>query len=77
MNPYRRAALLFIRMVAFGFILLGLVYLVPDAFLAMKGRGGETRMGSIILKSVPVLFGIVIWIKSLSIARRLTEELDD
>jgi hypothetical protein len=76
MNPYRRAALLLIRLVASGFILVGLMNL---AFYLLKPflDKTEVQVTRCLLWGIPVVIGLVILIKSPAIASRLTQDFDE
>ncbi|MBI3852171.1 MAG: hypothetical protein HY298_18090 [Verrucomicrobia bacterium] len=76
MNPYKRAALLLIRLVASGFILFGLLDLgvyVLKHFL----HKADWQVMRCLLSGVPVVIGLVILIKSPAIAARLTQDFDE
>jgi hypothetical protein len=77
MNPYRKAALLLIRMVAFAFILVGLLLLSSYVFYAVGQKKPEGGIIWILLKAIPVLIGLVLLLKSGAIARKLTEDFDE
>lgn len=76
MSPYKRAALLLIRLVASGFILFGVLNL---AFYVLKHFLDKTdlQVGRCLLSGVPVVIGLVILIKSSAIANRLTQDFDE
>jgi hypothetical protein len=76
MNPYKRAALLLIRLVASGFILFGLINL---AFYLLKHFLAKTDLQVVrcLLSGVPVVIGLAIFIKSSAIANRLTQDFDE
>ena len=76
MNPYRKTALLLIRLIAFGCMLFGLLH-VGAYMVAAKAGKGVDRPLEIALKSLPLLVGLVLMFKSYSIAKRMTEDLED
>ena len=76
MNPYKKAALLLIRLVASGFMLFGFIYLglyLVKSYLARS----EVQIGSCLLLAIPEVIGLVILIKSAAIANRLTRDFDE
>ena len=76
MNPYKRAALLLIRLVASGFIVVGCINL---AFYLLKPFLDKSDVPVVpcFLWSIPVVIGLVILIKSTAIASRLTQDFDE
>lgn len=78
MNPYRRAALFLIRLIATGFILFTL--LQAAAYLAVflkTGKKPEFTALSIFWQSLSLLIGVVLLGKSNTIAKRLTQDFDE
>lgn len=76
MNPYRKAALFIIRLVAFAFILFGALQLGADYFTRRRGQP-SAEMIWLILEILSVLLGIVLLLKSGTIAKKLTEDFDE
>jgi hypothetical protein len=76
MNPYTKAAVFLIRLIAFGCILCSLLLLGSNLFLLMTGKKSEDGMLSMALKSLPFIVGLLLLIKSYAIARKLTEDFD-
>ena len=77
MNPYTKVVLFVIRLVAFGLTFTSLLYLSSYALLAFeKKSSGEGNLW-MILKAIPFLAGVILWIKSYAIARKLTEDFDE
>ena len=76
MNPYKRGALLLIRLVAFGFILFGLIDL---ALYVLKLFLDKTDLQVVrcLLSGVLIVIGLAILIKSSAIASRLTQDFDE
>lgn len=77
MNPYTRAALFLIRLIAFGFILTGALLLGAYFFSLKAGKHPEGGIISLSLKTLPLLVGLVLLFKSYAIARKLTEDFDE
>jgi hypothetical protein len=77
MNPYTKAARFLIRMVAFGFILFGVLLLSSYVFYFAGHKKPDEGVLWMILKSLPVIFGLVLLLKSHAIARKLTEDFDE
>ena len=76
MNPYKKAALSLIRLVASGFMLFGFIYLGLYLFKSFLAKS-EVQIGSCLLSAIPVVIGLVILIKSSAIANRLTQDFDE
>ena len=76
MNPYTKGALFIIRMVAFGFILLGALPLGADYFVSRQHKPGDGIFW-IALEILSVLAGLVLLGKSGAIAKKLTEDFDE
>lgn len=76
MNPYTKAAIFVIRLVAFAFVLFGALPLGANYFT----RGQTTQSGSMIwifLEIFSLLLGFVLLFKSRDIAKKLTEDFDE
>ena len=75
MNPYRRAALFLIRLIAGGFLCIGVFYLFPDAVLLRAHR----KVGALPVTGHCLIFiaGMILLLKSDSLARKLTEDFDE
>jgi len=77
MNPYTKAALFLIRLVAFGFILFSLLQLSTYLFYFFGEKKPAGSALSILLKTLPLVIGLVLLLKSYKIARKLTEDFDE
>jgi hypothetical protein len=78
MSPYRRAALFLIRLIATGFILFPLLEVA--AYLAAflnTGKRTDITFRTILWPAISLLVGVVILIKSSSLAKRLTRDFED
>lgn len=76
MSPYRKTALLLIRLVAFGCMLFSLLQLGAHLIALKAGKPVDSTI-VITLKSLPLVVGIVLMVKSYSIAKKLTEDFDE
>ena len=77
MNPYRKAALLLIRLIAFGCIIFSMLQF-GLYFLAKKtGNKVNESAPMLALKAVPFVVGFGLLLKGNAIARRLTEDFDE
>ncbi|MBA4148251.1 MAG: hypothetical protein H0X66_09055 [Verrucomicrobia bacterium] len=76
MSPYRRAALLLIRLVAFGLMLFSILQMGAYFFLVRTGKTPDDSLVMISLKTLPLLIGFGLLIKSSSIAKRVTEDFE-
>ena len=77
MNPYRKAALLLIRLIAFGFMIFS-AFQFFFYYLANKtGKKINDSTVLMVLKTLPFLIGLILLIKSYSIAKKLTEDFDE
>jgi hypothetical protein len=76
MNPYYRLSLMLFRLVAAGFALVSLLNL---ALYWVKSRHDGTPItpGHCAWLSIPLVIGVVILVKSSSLAHRLAQYLDD
>jgi hypothetical protein len=77
MNPYTKAALFLIRMIAFGCILCSLLLLASYVFYLRAEKKPDDGVISLILKTLPLLVGFVLLCKSGAIAKKLTEQFDE
>jgi hypothetical protein len=77
MSPYLKAALFVIRLAAFGLILVSALLLAPDGFRLMTNQRAELGGFRLLLSSVPLLVGLLIWMKSYRLAKFFTRDLDD
>jgi len=78
MNPYTRAALFLIRLIATGFILF--TVLPVAAYLAVflkSGKKPELSALSIFWQSLSLLIGLALLFKSNAIAKKLTEDFEE
>ncbi len=76
MNPYRKAMTFVIRLIALGFILLPLILFGLDFFAAKAHQAAPTGFATAI-KICLVVFGVVLFFASSTIARNLTKDLDE
>lgn len=77
MSPYRRAALLLIRLVAFGFILFSILQMGAYFLMVRTDKTPEDSLVMISLKTIPLLIGLAVLIKSSAIAKKLTEDFEE
>lgn len=75
MNPYRKAASFVLRLVAFAFILFGILPLGADYLVSRQTKPNITLW--LFLEILSVLLGIVLLIKSGAIAKKLTEDFEE
>ncbi len=76
MNPYKKAALLLIRLVASGLMLFGLINIALYLLKSFLNKSG-VPIGRFLVMAIPVLIGLVILTKSSAIATRLTQDFDE
>lgn len=77
MSPYRKGALLVVRLVAFALVFFPALLAISD-FFDSKLHHREAAGGfSIAWKASLLLVGLVLLVKSDAIARKLTQDLDD
>ena len=76
MNPYTKAALFIIRLIAFAFILFGALPIGADYFARRQNKPSGSALW-LILEILSLLLGIVLLFKSGAIAKKLTEEFDE
>ena len=77
MNPYTKVVVFVIRLAAFGLVFTSLLYLASYTFFAVEKKSSGEGVFPLTLKSIPLVLGIVLWIKSYAIARKLTKDFDD
>lgn len=75
-NPYFKAALFLIRLVAAGFAIFGITLLCVDV-VSMLSHKPISGPGTLALKLVPLLIGLVLFLKSYSLAKRLTRDFEE
>ncbi|MEO7297261.1 MAG: hypothetical protein ABI042_01645 [Verrucomicrobiota bacterium] len=76
MNPYTKAALFIIRLVAFAFVLFGALPLGADYFARRQNKPiGSTLW--LFLEIFSLLLGFVLLFKSGAIAKKLTEDFEE
>ena len=75
MNPYTKAVLFVLRMVAVGLIVVGALLYEGDAFLYMNHRPISSRW-VLALKGLPILAGVVLSWKARGLAEHWTKDLD-
>lgn len=76
MNPYTKAALFIIRLVAFAFILFGALALGADYFASRQNTPNPGKIW-LFLKIFFLVLGFVLLFKSGAIAKKLTEDFDE
>jgi hypothetical protein len=76
MNPYFRAALFLIRLIAAGFGIFGITLLCSDLFLLLSHKP-ISGPGTLALKLLPLLIGLALFVKSHSFAKRLTRDFEE
>ncbi len=76
MNPYTKAALFIIRLVAFAFILFGALPLGADYFARRQGKQGAGTLW-LFLEIFSLLLGFVLLFKGGAIAKKLTEDFEE
>lgn len=76
MNPYFKAALFLIRLVAAGFVILGGTLLCSDLFLILSHKP-VSGAGTLALKALPILIGFVLFLKSYGMAKHLTKDFEE
>ena len=77
MSPYRRAALLFIRLIAFSLMLFSSLYLGAYFFASRAGNRPDDGIFLMSLKTLPLLIGLFLMIRSSAIAKKLTEDIEE
>jgi hypothetical protein len=76
MNPYFKAALFLIRLIAAGFAIFGITLLCSDVFLMLSHKP-ISGPGTLALKLLPLLIGLVLFLKSYALAKRLTRDFEE
>jgi len=76
-NPYFRGLLFIIRAVAFGMIVISLLLLGSLLFFAVGHRHPPGKLGTYLLRGLPLLVGIVLLFFSRSIAKKWTDNVED
>ena len=76
MNPYKKAALLLVRLVASGLMLFGLITLGLYLMKSFLDKSGVPT-GRCLLSGIATALGLAILIKSSAIASRLTQDFDE
>mgnify|MGYP006326496857 CR=1 FL=1 len=76
MNPYTKAALFIVRLVAFAFVLFGALPLGLDYFARRQHKPAAGTLW-LFLEIFSLLLGVVLLIKSREIAKKLTENFDE
>lgn len=76
MNPYFKAALFLIRLIAAGFAIFGLTLLSVDV-AKMLSHQPISGSGTLALKLLPLLIGLVLFLKSYALAKRLTRDFEE
>ena len=76
MNPYYKAALFLIRLIAAGFAIFGITLLCSDLFLMLSHKP-VSGPGTLALKALPILIGLVLFLKSYALAKHLTKDFEE
>ena len=76
MNPYTKAALFIIRLIAFAFILFGALPLSADYFARRHNKPSGSTLW-LFLEIFSLLLGFVLLFKSGAIAKKLTKDFDE
>ncbi len=76
MNPYRKAAAFLIQLVACAFVLFGALPLGMNYF-AHRQHKPVSGIGWLVFEVISLLVGLVLLLKSGSIARKLTEDFEE
>ena len=76
MNPYTKAALFIIRLVAFALVLFGALPLGADYFVRRQNKPIGSKLW-LFLEIFSLLLGFVLLFKSGAIAKKLTEDFED
>jgi hypothetical protein len=76
MNPSRRNAKTVVLLVAFGFLIVGILNLLLEW---LKCRHDHTQLGILrcIYLAIPILIGVIILARSRAIVDRLEDYLDE
>jgi hypothetical protein len=77
MSPYRKTALLLIRLIAFGCMLLSVLLIGANFVLVRTGSQSADGVPMLVVKSLPFVLGFILMLKGSAIARRLTEDFDE
>ena len=78
MGPYAKAVAFVIRLIAFGLIAVSLVSLLSHLFYVIGDKKAPERgVLWFAMQSLPMAGGIVVWIFSSRMARRLTDDLEE
>ncbi len=77
MSPYRKAALLLVRLTSFGLMLVGGLQLGAHLLLVRAGKTPPDSNLMIAFKSLPLLIGLILLFKGSAIARKLTEDFEE
>jgi len=76
MNPYFKAALFLIRLIAAGFAIFGITLLCGDVFLMLSHKPVSST-GTLALKALPIVIGLVLFLKSYALAKHLTKDFEE
>jgi hypothetical protein len=76
MNPYKKIALMVIRLLGAGGFLIGVMNLSLYWF---KNHHDKTQVnvGRCLLLSIPLVIGLLLLVKSSALAHRLTRDFDE
>jgi len=76
MSPIEKALRFVIRTLAAGLILVSVLLFSTYVFYLVGGKKVEANISDNILKALPLLAGIVLWIKSGSLAEQLSDHFE-
>jgi hypothetical protein len=76
MNPYKKAALLLIRLIASGLMLFGVINIALYLLKSFLNKA-DVPTGLCLLMGIPIVMGLAIMVKSSAIAGRLTQDFDE
>lgn len=77
MNPYRRAALFFLRLTGVGCLVIGLVLLGGEVMGSMTKRPVKSPWFVVVLEAGLTLAGAMLLVRSSAIATRWTEQFEE
>lgn len=76
MNPYTKIALTVIRLAAAGCLLVSFMNL-GLYWIKSRNAGAAMEVGRCLILSIPLVIGLLLLVKSSSLARRLTQYFDE
>jgi hypothetical protein len=76
MNPFYRTSLMIVRLVAAGFALVSVMNM-GLYWIKSRHDGSAMTAGHFVYLTIPLVIGLVILVKSSSLAERLAQYLDE